>query len=883
MSSYWQPRGLWMRRRASLLEATPPPGIEREHRHDGARPSWQSRAALLFVTWAWLLARGALAPAQALDHRKLLEAQTFWDNRDWAWYEEQIPFFESPVADLDTTYYYRWEVLTKHLTYGSPNSGYSFTEFIDRPFWSGAYGSISCPAGHQLYEARWLKGERISQDYARYWLRTRGAQPRRYSTWLADSVWAVHQVHPDAAFTRGLLTDLVSNYEGWERTNFVPEVGLFWQTGHDDGMEFNINSRQTRDILRGAPGFRPTLNSYLWADARAIARIAALAGDRELEARYLAKADGLKARLQELLWDPARRFFFPMYRDDEEADGFKVQARTLTHQTGRFAGDPHGRELIGYVPWQFGLPDPGFEEAWSFLMDPERFAAPFGPTVTERRDPLFLVTRSCCWWSGQSWPYATTQTLVAFANLLDRYEQRWVTKADYVALLETYARTHRKDGKPYIAEAANPDTGSWEGYDGYNHSEHYFHSGFVDLVITGLVGLRPRDDDVLELHPLAPESWDYLALDDVAYRGRRLSILWDRTGTRYGRGPGLHVLSDGKEVASAKTLDRLTITLPSPAGALRKEAPRINYAVNNDGTYYPRVRVSHAGEGTFAQSLIDGNYWYHSSPPNRWTALGSGNASDWCEVDFGVPRRLEEVRLYVLDDGEGVVPPQELALQLWRDGAWQDARLAGPPPGAIVGRRALRLRLEPVEAERLRVTLTHRAGASSGLSEVEAWGTGTLPLEPAPPPAGNLALNQKGEGFPRASASWTSRFDKVASANDGIVSFRPSPNNRWTSYESQEASDWLEIDFGEEKTFSRVELSIYDDRGGVRAPRSYRIESWDGAAWKAVEGVTLDPAKPQGGAVNRATFAPVSASRVRAVFEHEGGARSGVTEMEVWR
>ena len=92
-----------------------------------------------------------LTPQALLDH------EAFWDNRDWDWYRENIPFFECPDADLQTTYYYRWELLTKHLTYGSPNSGYSFTEFIDRPFWSGAYGAISCPAGHQLYEARWLR------------------------------------------------------------------------------------------------------------------------------------------------------------------------------------------------------------------------------------------------------------------------------------------------------------------------------------------------------------------------------------------------------------------------------------------------------------------------------------------------------------------------------------------------------------------------------------------------------------------------------------------------------------------------------------------------------------------------------------------------------
>src|SRR5688572_421727 len=153
----------------------------------------------------------AITFGAVLDKQKLLERQTFWDNRDWDWYSENIPFLETPDADIDTIYYYRWELLTKHLTYGSPNSGYLFTEFIDRPFWSGTYGAISCPAGHQLYEARWLRSPQVARDYSRYWFRTPGAQPRRYSTWLADAVWAVHQVHPENVFAVDLLPDLIQN------------------------------------------------------------------------------------------------------------------------------------------------------------------------------------------------------------------------------------------------------------------------------------------------------------------------------------------------------------------------------------------------------------------------------------------------------------------------------------------------------------------------------------------------------------------------------------------------------------------------------------------------------------------------------------------------
>src|ERR1043165_564595 len=474
------------------------------------KPSFFSHTLLILLLSASAFVLAQRAYGEVLDKQKMLDHQKFWDNRDWDWYKENIPFFECPDEEINTTYYYRWELLTKHLTYGSPGSGYTFTEFIDRPFWSGAYGAISCPAGHQLYEARWLHDKRIGEDFARYWFRTPGAQPRRYSTWIADAAWALQQVQPDPTFIKNLLTEMVKNYEGWEREHFVADVGLFWQHGMADGMETNINSRQTKDTFSGAPGFRPALNSYLWADALAIARTADLAGDANLATTYRAKAASIKEKMQKLCWDDKRQFYFHVFQNDEEANGHKIKALTKTYETGQFAGSEYGRELIGYIPWQFNLPDAGYEGAWRFLMQPDHFYAPFGPTVSERKDPLFLISKTCCVWSGQSWPYATTQTLKAMGNVLQNYKQDFVSREDYLKLLHIFAITHRKDGKPFIAEAAHPDTGSWDGHNSYNHSEHYFHSNFADLVITGLVGLKTRDDDTLDIDPLAPPTWDYL-------------------------------------------------------------------------------------------------------------------------------------------------------------------------------------------------------------------------------------------------------------------------------------------------------------------------------------------------------------------------------------
>lgn len=840
---------------------------------------------------------GTVAEGQVLDKRELLQRETFWQNRDWDWYQQNIPVFECPDTDITTTWYYRWELLTRHLTYGSPNSGYSFTEFTDRPFWSGAYGAISCPAGHQLYEARWLLSPQVANDYSRYWFRTPGAQPRNYSTWLADAIWAVHEVHPDEAFLRDLLPELIRNYEAWEQRHYAPEIGLFWQTGHDDGMEFNINSRQTKDILRGAPGFRPTINAYMCADARAIARVARLAGKPELAAEWERKAEGLRLKLQELLWDSRRGFFLQMYRDDEEREGHQVRRLTRTYDSGQFAGSEHGRELIGYVPWQFGLPatDRGYEQAWKYLMDPQFFAAPFGPLTVERRDPLFQLQKWCCWWSGQSWPYATTQTLKALANVLQHPDYGPggrplpVTAADYVSLLQTYAKSHRKDGRPYLAEALHPETGSFEGHDGYNHSEHYFHSGFCDLVVTGLVGLQPAAGDMLQLHPLASESWPWFALDDVPYHGHRLTVLWDRDGSRYGRGQGLMVLVDGLEVARADRLQPLQVRVPAGAGtgvgrsAASGGPVDVNFAVNNDGDYYPRIMATAVGPGTSPAKLIDGNAWYDVHPPNRWTAVGSENAQDELQLDLGMSRPVHTVKLLFLDDGGPVAAPERCQVFVRErvEGDWQPLP-TGAGPEQPQGQRASVWTFSQRAVRQVKIVMTHAGPHRTGLTELEVWGPAERPVAVPSAPEGNLATRRAGAEYPKITASHTSRYDRVEMANDGRAVFAASPHNRWTSYESPNAEDWLELDFGSEQTVGRVELLLYDDGGGVQPPESYRIEVWDGAVWQPVRETGRLPQQPQGGVANSVRFASVRAGKLRVLFRHRGASRSGVTEIEVW-
>ena len=818
-----------------------------------------------------------------LDPSQVLKRETFWDNQDWRWYQQNIPFFDCPDADITTTYYYRWELLTKHLVYGSPKDGYTFTEFIDRPFWSGQYGAISCPAGHQMYEARWLRSPQVGYDFARYWFRTPGAQPRNYSCWLSDSIWALHNVHPNRKLIGDLLPDMIKNYQGWEKKHFVADKGLFWQNGHDDGMEFNINSRQSQDILRGAPGFRPTLNSYLWADAQAIAQVADMQGDSATASQFKEKAKSIKENMQQSLWDPKRQFFLHRNMNKETRDGFDVAAGSLVYETGKHAGSERGREEIGFVPWQFNLPDKGYEAAWKFLMDENYFAAKYGPRSVELNDPMYYLSPSCCWWSGQSWPYATSQTLKAMANLLHNYDQKFVTRRDYVGLLQIFAKSHRKNGQPYIAEACHPDTGSWEGHDGYNHSEHYFHSSFVDLVLTGLIGIQTSDTERLTIDPLATD-WDYFAVDNLRYRQHDISIVWDRTGQKYRAGEGLQVKVNGKVVHTSKDLSRVQIDLPSTVETVDPMDYQVNLAVNNSLGLYPKATASSTAASTAALKAIDGNYWYHQSPPNRWTMALSDTDVHWFEVDFGTPRVIQSVALYWLnDDGESLVrTPTDTSISAWINGAWQRVTDSSIPPNPQ-GDQANRYQIRTSKTSKIRIDAISAKGQQIGLTEIEAWGPSDQDLSPPSPPEGNLAAMRPGHDFPKASASFTSPYDVVIEAVDGMIGFAPQPRNRWTCYQSPNTEDWFEVDFGKPETFDRVDVGFYDDRGGVQLPKSFTLEAWDGKKWQKLEKLKQSPETIVGNLLIEVRVSPTTASKVRIVMTHQGQARSGLTEFQIWK
>ncbi|MFI5379759.1 MAG: glycosyl hydrolase family 65 protein [Tepidisphaerales bacterium] len=469
-----------------------------------------------------------------------------------------VPLLDCPDKDIEEVYYFRWWTFRKHIK--QTPDGFVMSEFLPAVGWAGKHNTISCAAGHHLHEGRWLNDPKYLDDYSIFWFRKGGAV-RSYSFWAADSIWARFLVTGDDRLIRELLPDLIANYEAWEKTHRDAN-GLYWQIDDRDGMEVSI----------GGSGYRATINSYMFGDAIAIAKMAERLGQKDVAEKFRAKAAEIKKLTQEKLWDADAQFF-----------------KVLPRGEGKTLVDV--REEHGLTPWYFGLPDADKSIAWKQLMDPKGFYAPFGPTTAERRHAKFALayTGHECQWNGPSWPMSTAVTLTGMANLLNDYHQDAVSRKDYLDILKIYTKSHRlklDDGRvvPWIDENLNPLTGDWisrtrlkswkngtwdAGKGGEERGKDYNHSTYCDLVINGLIGLRPRADETVEVNPLVPDgTWDYFCLDQVRYHGRTLTILFDKTGERYGKGKGLRIFADGVQIAEADTLQRLTGSpgaRPSPA------------------------------------------------------------------------------------------------------------------------------------------------------------------------------------------------------------------------------------------------------------------------------------------------------------------------------
>jgi len=671
----------------------------------GTLRSLLAGSALLLTAAAGL--PGPAAPALRIDEDAVARERF---GNDAPWYEGRIPFFESSDSGINAVYYYRWSVFRAHQR-DLGEKGYITTEFLNDVSWQREpYASLNDASGFHIAEGRWLIDRRFADDYINYMYR--GGNDRHFTDYLAASVWDRYLVDGDRAAAIRHLPVMRHIYGLWD-DHYDFAKGLYFIEPLLDATEYTVSSIDAsggKDGFRGGDAFRPSINSYMFANAEAISHIARLAGKAPLADSFAARAAGLRRRVLADLWNPGLAHFADRYKVDNDFVKYWEPIRA--------------RELVGYLPWTFDLvpDDARYTQAWSHLLDPDSLAGRHGMRTVEKtyqyymRQYRYLGTAPECQWNGPVWPYQTTQVLTGMANLLDHYRNTGpVTRGVWMRLLRQYTLLHSRSGRLDIEEDYDPATGM--PIVGLKRSHHYFHSGYVDLILTGVVGIRPRADDFLDVNPLLPPAGDpqglaWFRAQDIPYHGHRIAVTWDANGSHYRRGAGLAIEVDGREVARRDTLGRILLPLErKPDPPIRREIDRAVQLVRGQ---FPLPSASSGDDPEKLHSAIDGRVWCFPEAPNGWESVASSR-SQWFAVDFGKPEDLDSIELAFFADATRYSAPRRVTAEYWRAGRWIELAQATPVANGVT-----RLDFTRVTTPRIRLIMAPASRHPIRLVEIKA-------------------------------------------------------------------------------------------------------------------------------------------------------------------
>jgi F5/8 type C domain/Trehalase len=643
------------------------------------------------------------------DHDSLA-TKYFMEDRQW--YVDNIPFFECSDKEIEQVYYYRWKMYKAHIR-NVGDSRYVITEFINHVPWDREpFCTINAASMHHIYEGRWLKDNRYMDGYIDN-LYQHGGNDRRYSESVADAAFARYLVNGDADFVMKQLDSMISVYNQWY-DHYDSSKQLYYIPAMPDATEYTIASIDAsggKDGFEGGDAFRPTINSYMYGNALAISQIAAMKGEEAVSDQYLKKALELKTNVEKNLWNDSLQHF---------TDRFKVN-----NQYVRYWDFIRGRELAGMIPWYFNLPadNERFQAAWKHVIDTSHLMGRHGLRTNEPsyeyyfKQFVYFEGKRGSQWNGPSWPYQTSQVLTAMANVLNNYNQSVVTDSDYCKLLRLYTRQHfLPDGNINLVENYDPNLGGSIVY--YYWSNHYNHSSYNNLVISGLCGIRPSAGDTLDINPLIDSSIDNFYLDDVMYHGHKLSLIYDKDGSKYKAGKGLSVFVDDKKAELLQQRDRYKVYIGSPIKRISTSQPR-NVALNVMRKGYPLPTASINGSAdTSLYQAIDGKIWYFPEITNRWTTQGSNSKEDWFAVTLGKPYEISSANVFLFADGNNYAVPDDLTIEYENEGQWVPVKMQTPKPIKLTGNTKNMIQFEKVRASKMRITFRHES-KKVAVSEIE--------------------------------------------------------------------------------------------------------------------------------------------------------------------
>ncbi len=523
--------------------------------------------------------RGMIFKPEDQDDRDLVAAQVAAYR---SWYDANVPYFDCSDPWVRKLYDHRAYVLRKNML--DPKLGRMQWPTQSEGRWRSPWypNVISYGAAHQVREARWLRDPKYWEGHLRTWAENekadgvypshvtpKGPSDGQYTDWITSTAWDGHLVHPDKAFLAQVVEKLAANVRGWQKVYDPDDDGLLrvnshWWTGMEYQPSFFSFSdyRTSRDFYqpeRTVSLERVDLTAYNYGNAVAVARIYRSLGRPEKAGEFDALAARIASAVTTKMWQPSKTFFYSLRADDDALADVK--------------------EVIGVYPFYFGMIPwgKGYESAWASILDPKQFWTTWPVASASKECPAYSQTNwpddgraSTCMWNGPTWPHANSLVMTAMARTLRATRDHNVANSPLkkehlwaLFLSFTKAQFRNQDiGHPWTGEFYNGDNAQWKTTE-----RDYNHSTWLDILIPELIGVIPRDDNVLEIDPLLPEgALNFFLLDGLRYHGHDVTVAWDApipgSPDRYGDGrKGLDVSVNGRLAASAPGLLRLNVDL----------------------------------------------------------------------------------------------------------------------------------------------------------------------------------------------------------------------------------------------------------------------------------------------------------------------------------
>ncbi len=805
------------------------------------------------------------------------------------WWAENVPYIDVPEPAIKKNIYYRWWLMRfNHLDADIPGQTFQFPTSVEGAL--GYNNAIVLTQPMHIDDLKYLRNPvysygpwlSIGQTSREGRFVDNPGDPENwsnsYTQYVAEAAWKSYQIH-------GGQPGIVGNLARYAEQDVKGQLAFYDHDG-DRVIEYDWGALTGNDADAVSFHWRSgwldrAEGAYQYSGARAAAAAYATLGNTAKANEMTTLATNIQNGLVNTLWNPNRQLFEHRHVSSNEFVPWK--------------------EINNYYPFAVGaVPNTAtYRQALRLFDDPADY--PIFPFYTaNQRDKAASGTGSN--------NFSTINSTVQFrllSSVLRNYPNQWINTDWYKKLLYWNVWAQYINGNTQWPDA-NEFWADWNGssiqYRSWIHHNILGSSNWT--IVEDVAGLRPRDDQQVELSPINI-GWSHFAVNNLRYRNSDLSIVWDDPAdgvVRYSGIPqGYSIFIDGVRRATVNTLVPFTYnpatgavttsgtvayssaapSMQSPIQVAHSSARMVDMLAKagvdltanlTNLASGSTVTASHTAGGTSTGAAVNG------LPTNEpfWGAGGSPNSQDWLEVNFGQQRTFNEVWLHFKDSrpASGTYrAPSSYDIQYHNGSAWVSVSGQAKTPAAPRANQN-KVTFAAVTAQRVRVLATNPSGAKVGLTEIKVFNRGGT--QPEPP--ANKALSAT------ASCSFTSSWESCAAINNGdspASSNIPGPNQgtRWGNW-PQTGEHWAELTWSSAQSLNRAEVYFFDDDEGIDMPSTWRLQSWNGSAYVDVpgsSGYTLTK-----NAFNNVTFTAVNTTRLRLVLTGTGTASVGLLEVRAF-